>query len=283
VANLISRGWKVLSEEGLKTFCKKTLSYSLNYCKISCRRLGYGYYLKNWIEKRRNRLLLEEARRNSKIKTNNPLVSVCIATYNRGKILVERTIPSVLRQTYQNFEIIIVGDNCTDDTENLLKVFGDERIKFYNLPKRGNYPKNPHDRWLVAGVVPRNKCLELCSGDWIAPLDDDDEFTEDHIETLLNFAIEGNYEMVYGVVEMEVEPGRWIRVGSYPPRCGKICHLSVLYHSSLKFFKYDINSWKYGEPADWNLWRRMKEAGVRIGFVNKVVGKHYLERTRLGI
>lgn len=58
------------------------------------------------------------------------------STYNRGKILTERTIPSVLKQTYQNFEIIIVGDNCTDNTEELLNDFNDDRIKFYNLLKR---------------------------------------------------------------------------------------------------------------------------------------------------
>ncbi len=283
MTSLVTRGWKIVRNEGIKKFLKKGLSYSLTCSKMTYKRLKHGYYLKNWIEKRKNRELLEKARKEANIKKKNPLVSVCIATYNRGRILVERTLPSVLNQTYQNFEIIIVGNHCTDETERLLKDFDDERIKFYNLPKRGDYPENPYDRWLVAGVVPRNKCLELCSGDWIAPLDDDDEFTEDHIETLLNFAINGDYEMVYGVVEMEVEPGKWIHVGSYPPECGKICHLSVLYHSSLKFFKYDINSWKYGEPADWNLWRRMKDAGVRIGFINRVVGKHYLERTRLGV
>ena len=48
----------------------------------------------------------------------------------------------------------------------------------------------------------------------------------------------------------------------------------------MKFFEYDTNSWKYGEPADWNMWRRMKEAGVKIGFINKIVGKHYLEGTQ---
>ena len=48
----------------------------------------------------------------------------------------------------------------------------------------------------------------------------------------------------------------------------------------IKFFKYDINAWKYAEPADWNMWRRMKKAGVRIGFLNKVVEKHYLEGTQ---
>jgi glycosyltransferase involved in cell wall biosynthesis len=274
-----------LLKERIPELLKPFAGHVYSKARLMRRRIQYNYYLKNWIECKRNRELLENVRYNfkDKIVNKNPLVSVLIATYNRGKILTERAIPSVLRQTYQNFEIIIVGDHCTDNTEELLKKFNDERIKFYNLPKRGNYPKNPFDRWLVAGVEPRNKCLELCSGDWIAPLDDDDEFTEDHIETLLNFAMDGNYEMVYGMVKMEVEPGKWIYIGSYPPERGKICHLSVLYHSSLKFFKYDINSWKYGEPADWNLWRRMKEAGVRIGFVNKVIGKHYLERMQMGI
>lgn len=248
------------------------------------KRLWHHYYLKNWIEYKRNRKLLEKVRKNSKDNKNNenPLISVRIPTYNRSKILAERAIPSILRQTYQNFEIIVVGDYCTDNTEELIKNFNDNRIKFFNLPKRGAYPTNPIDRWRVAGIVPANKGLELCTGDWIAPLDDDDEFSEDHLEILLNFALQKEYEMVYGVVQMEKKPGKWVDVGSYPLNSGEICHLSVLYHSRLKFFKYDINAWKYEEPADWNMWRRMKKAGVKIGFLNKVVGKHYLEGAQRG-
>ena len=52
------------------------------------------------------------------------------------------------------------------------------------------------------------------------------------------------------MVQMEKKPGKWVNVGSYPLNCGEICYLSVLYHSRLKFFKYDINAWKYEEPAD---------------------------------
>jgi len=204
-----------------------------------------------------------------------------IATYNRGKLLTERTIPSVLKQTYQNFEIIVVGDHCTDNTDKLIEDLGDKRIKFHNLPKRGEYPSNPADRWRVAGVVPRNKALEICSGDWIAPLDDDDEFSEDHIEVLLNYAIENKYEMVYGIVKMQIKTDEWIDLGSYPLKCSRISHMAALYSSELRFIRYDINSWKYAEPGDWNLWRRMKGAGVRIGFVDKIVGKHFSERTQI--
>lgn len=248
---------------------------------IVIKKVRHGYYLKNCFERRRNRELLRGVR--DKLNgglSDKPLLSVLIPTYNRGNILTERTIPSILSQTYQDFEIIIVGDHCTDNTEELVRKFHDQRIKFYNLPKRGEYPKNPNDRWLVAGVAPVNKALELASGEWIAHLDDDDEFSEDHLELLLNHALKYDYEMVYGIVQMERKLGKWVNVGSYPPERGRICRLSALYHSKLKFFKYNIDAWKYGEPADWNLWRRMKEAGVKIGFINKVIGKHYKERTQ---
>ncbi|NMO09460.1 glycosyltransferase family 2 protein [Methanobacterium subterraneum] len=243
------------------------------------KKLINGYYYQVFDERKKNKDILKKNREKYK-RDEKPLISVLIPTYNRAKLLTERTIPSVLGQTYQKFEIIIVGDHCSDNTEELVKNFKDKRIKFYNLPERGNYPKNPRDRWCVAGTFPANKAIELCSGDWIAPLDDDDEFSEDHLETLLKFALENNYEMVYGKVEMEDQWGNWIELGSYPPKWGKISRMAALYNSNLKFFTYDIKSWKYGEPADWNMWRRMKEAGVRMGFLDKVVGKHYKERQR---
>ncbi len=248
--------------------------YRLNLIK-------YGYSTRNLIERRENRKFLQIAR--SKFNAyDSPLISVIIPTYNRGKILTERAVPSVLGQTYQNFELIIIGDNCTDNTEALIKKFSDKRIKFYNLPKRGNYPKNPLYRWLVAGSIPRNEGLKLAMGEWIAPLDDDDEFSNNHLELLLNHARENQYELVYGILKMELGSGNWSNCGSFPLAIKEVCHSAVLYSSVLKFLEYDSNAWKYLEPDDWNLWRRMKEAGARIGFIDKVVGKHFQEHNPNG-
>jgi glycosyltransferase involved in cell wall biosynthesis len=242
---------------------------------------NYENRVKSWFESRKNRYMLKKARAREREPQNlNPLISVVIPTYNRGKILVERTIPSVLSQTYQNFELIIVGDHCTDNTEQLLKEVNDKRITFVNLPKRGKYPKDPWFKWLVAGSIPRNKGLKLAKGEWIAPFDDDDEFSNDHLESLLDHAMQKNYEMVYGAAEMQNKEGRWVNCGSVPLQKDSICHMAVLYHSKLKFLKYNPKSWKVREPDDWNLWRRMQEAGVRIGFLNKIVGKHHREFTR---
>jgi glycosyltransferase involved in cell wall biosynthesis len=59
---------------------------------------------------------------------------VYVSTYNRSSLLANRAIKSVLAQTYTNFEFIIVGDSCIDNTEEMVKNINDARIKFYNIP-----------------------------------------------------------------------------------------------------------------------------------------------------
>jgi glycosyltransferase involved in cell wall biosynthesis len=232
----------------------------------------------------REKKLVEMFREKVEINKNKsyaPLVSVIIPTYNRAETLLKRALRSVLDQTYKNFEIIVVGDHCVDDTEERLRKIRDPRVKFINLPKRGNYPKEPLFRWFVAGVSPTNVGLQEAKGEWIAHLDDDDEFFPNHIEVLLKFALKHNYEMVYAIVETELSDNTWVKVGEPILKESSICRCSALYRAYLKCFKYDINSWKMKEPVDFNLWRRMKMAGVRIGFINMVVAKHYKERAQI--
>ena len=50
----------------------------------------------------------------------SPLISITIPTYDRGQLIVDRTLPSILRQSYQNFEILIVGDCTVGDTSKIL-------------------------------------------------------------------------------------------------------------------------------------------------------------------
>jgi glycosyltransferase involved in cell wall biosynthesis len=209
---------------------------------------------------------------------DNPLVSVLIPTYNRGKLLVERTLPSVFSQTYQNFEIIVVGDCCPDDTPQRLAEVKDPRFRFFNLPERGKYPSDPLLRWKVAGSVPSNKALDMARGQWIAYLDDDDVFPPNHLERLLEVACQGNYELVYGRLLYERGPGEWVEDGGpvFPRgrwRFGKanVPHSAVLYRSYLRFFKYYLDAWRYGLPTDNLLWQRMGRAGVRAAFIHEVM------------
>ena len=214
------------------------------------------------------------ARRKYKKKLN-PLVSIIIPTYNRGDILISRTLPSILNQTYKNIEIIIVGDNCQDETGTLIKKKFPhiQNLNFINLNKRGNYPIEISNRWFVAGCVPGNEGLNVSKGDWIVWFDDDDIMASDHIESLLNFAINGNFEFVAGLYEEERFGKKEIlgyRTDSIPEFGG---HSTWMYRSYLKYFKYNINSWrkKWNKPADIDLQLRMMNCGVRMASLEKVV------------
>ena len=233
--------------------------------------------LTRWEARERPQLL--EARRHHEAayrEFRQPLVSVVICTYNRGKLLVERTLPSILNQTYQNFEVVIVGDCCPDDTPQRLAEVRDARVRFLNLSERGQYPKKMEHLWMVAGTVPGNKGLEMAKGQWIAYLDDDDVFTPDHIEVLLQAAYERDLELVYGLHQYERTPDEW-KMNSpkfptgYRPFKGNIGHSTALYRSYLTMFKYDTESWRAHLPADWHLWMRMGRCGVRTGFLKQVV------------
>lgn len=222
----------------------------------------------------RERRALRQARTEngpSSVGAETPLVSVTIATWNRGGLLAERTIPSVLAQTYDHFEVVIVGDHCTDDTESLIRKIGDPRVRWVNLPKRGDYPVEERARWQVAGTLPLNEGLRLARGEWIAQLDDDDVFTEDHIEVLMRHARKKNLELACGVARREVEPSVWENKGGPGWPGGLSVFSASLTRSYLKLFTYDIEAWRVRMPGDKHRLNRMLKAGVRMGFVNRVV------------
>jgi len=214
--------------------------------------------------------------------SREPLVTVRIATYNRGEVLAERTLPTVLAQTYRNLDVLVVGDHCTDDTAERIARIGDPRVRFVNLPERGGYPTEPFARWCVAGAAPMNHALDIAKGEWIAPLDDDDEFALDHVESMLGACRANRLEWCFGIARMMLLTGEWRDVGDPPLRRDHVCHSAVFYWTGLRFMHHDVTAWKLGEPGDWNLWRRMKWTGVRMGFVDRNVAIHHVERTQWG-
>lgn len=205
-----------------------------------------------------------------------PLVTVRIATFNRPAPLVERTLPSVLTQTYDRLEVIVVGDGCTDDTGERVDKLGDPRVRFINLPYRSPYPDEGRARWLVAGSPAMNFGTQIASGSWIAPLDDDDEFLPDHVEKLLRKARTGAFEMAYGnILRRTPDPSENAVLSSNPPRFEHFGFQAAIYMSCLRFMQYDARCWMLDESGDWNLCRRMMTAGVRIGWLDEVVSLYY--------
>lgn len=204
-----------------------------------------------------------------------PLVTVRIATYNRASLLAERSLPSVLAQSYERLDVLVIGDGTDEATDRFMGSVRDPRVRYLNLPRNGLYPREVRARWLVAGSQPMNIAIALAKGAWVAPCDDDDEMTPDHVEILLGAAKARRLEMVYSRAEMQQPNGEWITVGREPLQAGSISHGTVLYSMGLRFLRYSDTCWKLPEPFDWNLWRRMRDLGVRIGFVPETTFRHF--------
>jgi len=200
----------------------------------------------------------------------NPLISIYCPTYNRKDILLTRAVYSVLRQTYANWEFIILGDCCTDGTGELLQQqANDPRIKFYNLKKRGRrYPPTRDNHWFAGPVVASNAALKLCRGEWIARIDDDDIWTRDHLQKLLSKAEKERAEFVSSAY---VEERKGVRNTIHPPAGYVGGTSSWLYRSYLRFFRYNIDCWrkKYDRVNDLDLQKRMISAGVRMAYVKE--------------
>jgi hypothetical protein len=227
--------------------------------------------------------LLEKARREPTYplayEDPEPLISIPIPTYNSPDTLCERALRSVRAQTYENWEAIVVGDHCTDDTAERVKALGEARIRFHNLPVRENDPEDPWESWAVRGSIPRSVGIELASGSWIAPLSHDDEWDPEHLEVLLEAARETRAEVAYSrmrVVDAQTADERILRsCGAWPPRLGEYAWQSAMFHGQLRFLRYDRACALASEPNDWNLARRAWEAGVSFHFVDRETSTLY--------
>ncbi len=206
----------------------------------------------------------------------DPLVSVVIATYDNRQTLRERAIPSVLAQTYQNFEIVVVGDAAPEATHDAIKSFDDPRIRFANRAYPGPYPADPEARWRASGVPPYNEGVQLARGMWIAPLDDDDAFRPNHLELLLAHARKERLELAYARLCQHAPDGVTTTLGSFPPELGKFgFQASICISGIARIFDYDVIDAVLGVPCDWAVCLRMLEAGVRIGMLDEETADYY--------
>ena len=123
-----------------------------------------------------------------------PSVTVIIPTYNYAEVLAF-AIASVLEQTLSDFELLVVGDGCTDDSERIATASGDPRVQWINLPKNTGHQSGPN-----------NEGLRRARGDVVAYLGHDDIWLPNHLETLMG-AFGGGVPAVHTTV-LRASPGR---------------------------------------------------------------------------
>ena len=122
-----------------------------------------------------------------------PLVSIVTATYNRSNIL-GFTIESVRRGSFQDWELLVVGDACTDDTARVVEGLGDRRIRFMNLSRNCGDQSGPN-----------NAGARHARGRYVAFLNHDDLWTPDHLETALAEIRRTGADMVFTQV-LAIQP-----------------------------------------------------------------------------
>jgi glycosyltransferase involved in cell wall biosynthesis len=120
--------------------------------------------------------------------SSRPYFSVVLATYGRGEH-IRPTIESVLRQTCSDFELIVVGDGCKDETSQIVGSFKSREVSWYNLEENTGGQSSPN-----------NLGIAKSTGDWIAYVGHDDIWSPRHLERLqalveaerdIDFAVSG--------------------------------------------------------------------------------------------
>ncbi len=123
------------------------------------------------------------------------LVSIITPTYNCGNYIAD-TIKSVLAQSYDNWEMVIVDDCSTDNTQEVVASFPDKRIKYHRLKKNSG------------AAVARTEAMRLADGEYMAFLDSDDLWTPNKLERQIEFMNNNNYAFTCTAYEQIDDKGK---------------------------------------------------------------------------
>ncbi|AFK22085.1 glycosyltransferase [Pyrococcus sp. ST04] len=204
---------------------------------------------------------------------SRPTVSVIIPTHNRAHMLV-RAIRSVLNQTFEDFELIVVDDASIDDTPKVVEKIKDSRIRYIRLERNSG------------GPVARNTGIKRARGKYIALLDDDDEWLPRRLELQVKRMeeVDKNVGVIYGgFYYVSQDTGKII--GRRLPK-----HRGYVYGHLLKenfvgsptllikrecFKKVGLFDPKLKSSQDWDMWLRISKY-YEFDYVPEIVAKYYV-------
>ena len=186
--------------------------------------------------------------------SETPQVSILMGVYNEERFL-EDAIESILGQTYQHFEFIVVDDDSTDDSRSIARSFDDPRITLL---------ENDENRGLTASL---NRALEAATGTYVARQDADDCSEPDRLARQVAFLEEHEEVAVVGSGAYLIDHAGTVidrRVGYCRPKFDEFLEKSHLVHGSIlarhtvleELDGYD-EFFRYGQ--DYDLWLRLSK------------------------
>lgn len=204
--------------------------------------------------------------------SNFPLISVVIPNYNNGRFLIE-CLESVLIQTYENMEIILVDDGSTDNSLQVLHLYED-KIGLISTENRG-------------ASAARNTGILMAEGEFIAFLDSDDMWEPTKLELQMEMMIGGDYDLIYcsgrdffstgvdGNLNKAQFTGNCYKYFKQYPATDIItlgCNSALLRKATLRESGLFDESF-LGAAEDWDFFRRYCR-NAKVGFLPNVLVKH---------
>jgi glycosyltransferase involved in cell wall biosynthesis len=191
-----------------------------------------------------------------------PSVTVIIPTFNWSSVL-PYSIGSVLRQTFTDFELLVIGDACTDDSAAVVDAAGDSRVRWINLAVNTRHQSGPN-----------NEGLLQARGELIAYLGHDDLWLPHHLQSLVDALDATACELAYSL-GVTITPGQEQIWPTIPrPEEGSFSSPLCIVHR--KRLTDELGGWRpYRElrvAPDVELWQRAQAAGRAMTFVPRLTG-----------
>lgn len=215
---------------------------------------------------------------NNLIADEGPLVSVSMPAFNSERYIAE-AIESILAQTYQNFELIIVDDGSTDRTREIIESFTDPRIiKVYSDRNRGL-------------ITTRNRIAQLAKGKYLALLDADDRAFPDRLALQVAY-LEANHadlcgadhwtlNQVSGQLKSSKQRHSNADIHALLSVCSPVCNPAMM--GRLDIFRQFPYKASYLHAEDYCLWTEIALAGYRFANIKKKLITYRLHSTQTSV
>lgn len=197
-------------------------------------------------------------------KGASPKVSVLMLTYERANVLSE-AVDSILNQTYKDFELVIVNDGSTDNTDEVVENYAkkDKRIRYYKNRENKGIPFS------------RNRALSLSRGEYVMFMDDDDFSYPTRLEKQVMY-LEKRKDI--DVVVGQIEGGERVdlehdNIVSYLISFNNIGNVNIMFRNDfVKKHKIKFDE-SFVVSEDWDFWLQMAFNGAKFGGIEDVVLK----------
>lgn len=206
---------------------------------------------------------------------NNPLISIVIPTYNHAHFLHDALL-SVIAQTYQNWEAIVIDNHSNDNTDQVVHSFNDTRVKLLKI----------HNHGIIA--TSRNMGIKKAKGEWVAFLDSDDlwyprklELAVDHITQNPEFDVCSTNELMVNRIDGDrrtLHHGPYchnfyerllLRGNCLSPSAAMVKRAFLEDHQIL--FREDKD---FVTAEDYDFWLLLASKNARFTFIDSVQGEY---------